>query len=111
MTPEPQLLLVVAVMAVGVLHTLVPDHWAPIVAIARQRGWSRAETARAAIVAGIGHVGSTLLIAVAVWIAGVATATRLGHLVDIASSLALVGFGGWIALASWLEQRWAVGHA
>jgi ABC-type nickel/cobalt efflux system permease component RcnA len=110
MTPEPQLLLLVAVAAVGVLHTLVPDHWAPIVAIARQRSWSRAETARAAIVAGMGHVGSTLLIAIAFWIAGVSAATRWGHLVDIASSLALIGFGGWIALSSWLEQQRAAGH-
>jgi ABC-type nickel/cobalt efflux system permease component RcnA len=95
---------------VGVLHTLVPDHWAPIVAIARQRGWSPAETARAAIVAGTGHVSSTLAIAIAVWIAGVAAATQLGHLVDTASSLALVGFGGWIALSAWRDMHRAAGH-
>jgi hypothetical protein len=32
--------LVGAVAAVGVLHTIVPDHWVPITLIARQRGWS-----------------------------------------------------------------------
>lgn len=109
MAPQPQLLLYGAVVVVGVLHTLVPDHWAPIVAIARQRGWSRAETARAAIVAGMGHVSSTLVIAIAVWIAGAAAATRLGHLVDTTSSLALVGFGGWIALSAWRDMRRAAG--
>jgi nickel/cobalt transporter (NicO) family protein len=111
MRPEPQPLLFAAVVMVGVLHTLVPDHWAPIVAIARQRGWSRAETARAAIVAGMGHVSSTLAIAITVWIAGAAAATRLGHLVDTASSLALVGFGSWIALSAWHDMRRAAGHA
>jgi hypothetical protein len=35
MAPQPQLLLYGAVVVVDVLHTLVPDHWAPIVAIAR----------------------------------------------------------------------------
>lgn len=30
MTFGPELLLIGAVTAVGVLHTLVPDHWAPI---------------------------------------------------------------------------------
>jgi hypothetical protein len=49
----PELLLVAAVAAVGVLHTMVPDHWVPITLIARQRGWSRAETARASFQAGI----------------------------------------------------------
>ena len=110
MTAEPQLLLLAAVVMVGVLHTLVPDHWAPIVAIARQRGWSAAETARAAFVAGMGHVSSTLAIAIAVWFAGVAVATQLGHLVDTASSLALIGFGGWIALSALRDIRRATGH-
>ncbi|HEY5071164.1 MAG TPA: hypothetical protein VII63_03950, partial [Caulobacteraceae bacterium] len=64
----PQLLLVGAVAGVGVLHTMVPDHWVPITLIARQRGWSRAATARAALVAGTGHVLSTLAIALVVWI-------------------------------------------
>ena len=111
MTLEPQMLLFAAVAMVGVLHTMVPDHWAPIVAIARQRGWSRAETARAAIVAGMGHVSSTLAIAIAVWIAGAAAATRLGHLVDTVSSLALVGFGSWIAWSAWRDLQRAAGHA
>ena len=45
----PQLLLVGAVAAVGILHTIVPDHWVPIALIARQRGWSQRETAFAAL--------------------------------------------------------------
>ena len=32
----PALLLVGAVATVGVLHTIVPDHWVPITLIARQ---------------------------------------------------------------------------
>jgi hypothetical protein len=33
----PALLLIIAVAVVGVLHTMVPDHWAPITLLARQR--------------------------------------------------------------------------
>ena len=51
----PALLLVAAVATVGVLHTIVPDHWVPITLIARQRGWSKSETARAALQAGTGR--------------------------------------------------------
>jgi nickel/cobalt transporter (NicO) family protein len=103
MNVGPQLLLVSAVATVGVLHTVVPDHWVPITLIARQRGWSKHETAVAAARAGIGHVLSTLAIGAAVWLAGVAIAERFTHLVDIASSLALIGFGGWIAFSAWGE--------
>ncbi|HUC64924.1 MAG TPA: hypothetical protein VMA53_05830, partial [Stellaceae bacterium] len=84
MSYGPELLLIGAVAAVGVLHTIVPDHWVPITLLARQRGWSRRETARASLQAGTGHVLSTLLIAVIVWAAGVAVAQRFGHVVDTA---------------------------
>ena len=61
-----QVLLVLGVVGVGVLHTAVPDHWLPIALLARQRGWTRAETARAALQAGGGHVVTTLLLGVLV---------------------------------------------
>ena len=79
-----------AAVAVGVFHTMVPDHWAPLALIARQRGWSLARTARAAALAGVGHTVSTLAIAVVVWFAGVAAAARLGNLVEMLVSAALI---------------------
>lgn len=105
MNPAPQALLVLAVGAVGVLHTIVPDHWVPITLIARRRGWTRRQTALAALQAGTGHVVSTLAIGVIVWIAGVAFATRFGQAVSTLSSIALIAFGGWIAVSSWRELR------
>ena len=86
MNDGSELLLVGTVALVGVLHTMVPDHWVPITLIARQRGWSKADTARASLRAGTGHVLSTLLIALVVWFAGVAVAARFGHLIGIFGS-------------------------
>jgi len=106
----PELLLIGAVAGVGVLHTIVPDHWVPITLIARQRGWSKPETARAAFQAGTGHVLSTLLIGLVVWFAGVAVAARFGHFVAAASSMALIAFGGGIAISAWRELRTGGGH-
>ena len=110
MSYGPQLLLIGAVAAVGVLHTMVPDHWVPITLLARQRGWTRAETAWASARAGIGHVGSTMVIAIIVWLAGVAVARRFGQLVDTASSVALIAFGLWIAASAWRDLRRQNGH-
>ena len=110
MTHAPSLILIGAVIAVGVLHTLVPDHWVPIALIARQSRWAPWQTARAAAIAGLGHTLSTLAIGALVWIAGAALAVRFGHLVSLLSSLALVGFGVWIAVASILEMRRGDGH-
>jgi hypothetical protein len=102
-------LLIGAVATVGVLHTIVPDHWVPITLIARQRGWSPAQTARASLLAGTGHILSTLAIASVVWIAGVAVAKTFGHWVDTIASIALILFGGWIAISSLLAM-WARPH-
>jgi len=107
---SPQLVLLGSVVVVGILHTIVPDHWAPIMLIARQKKWSKGQTVRAALQAGTGHVVTTLLIAVVVWIAGIAVATRFGNLVDTLSSIALIGFGLWIAIGSWREMHHEQGH-
>jgi hypothetical protein len=98
-------LLIATVAGVGVLHTLVPDHWAPIVAIARQRRWSSIQTARAAAIAGVGHVLSTLFLGAVVWIAGATAAVRYGHVVNLVAALALIVFGLWIAYGGWKEAR------
>ncbi|MFM0737259.1 hypothetical protein PQQ51_08450 [Paraburkholderia xenovorans] len=103
-------LLVGAVLVVGILHTIVPDHWVPITLIARQRGWSKRQTARAALQAGTGHVVTTLILAAIVWLAGVAVAAKFGHWVDTISSIALVAFGLWIAISAWRELRSHDGH-
>jgi ABC-type nickel/cobalt efflux system permease component RcnA len=105
MSPVSPPVLVAAVCAVGVFHTMVPDHWAPIALLARQHGWSRSTAIRAAAGAGLGHTVSTLIIAIIVWVAGTVLAQHFGHLVQLASSAALVGFGLWIAMSAARELR------
>jgi len=100
-----QLLLVLAVLAVGIFHTLVPDHWLPITVLARQAKWKRLQTAGAAALAGVGHTVSTLAIGALIWAAGAVFALRFGHMVSIASSVALVIFGAWFAFTALRELR------
>ena len=101
---SPQFLLVLAVAGVGVLHTIVPDHWLPIALIARQEGWTRRVTARAAFGAGVGHSLSTLALGVLVWLLGAAAAS-LGQTVSGIASAALIGFGLWVAVTAFREAR------
>lgn len=110
----PAGLLVTAVVAVGVLHTLVPDHWLPIALLARQYGWTRRQVLRTAIGAGIGHALSTIALGLVLWGIGEIAEHRFAHAVSIASSLALVAFGAWVMVASMRELRVSaekVGHA
>jgi ABC-type nickel/cobalt efflux system permease component RcnA len=105
-----QPLLIATVAAVGVLHTLVPDHWAPIVVLGRQQGWSIARTARAAALAGTGHVTTTLLLGLLLWGVGATLAVRYAHGVSLAAAIALLCFGLWIAYGGWRELQNGGGH-
>jgi ABC-type nickel/cobalt efflux system permease component RcnA len=98
-------LLIATVAAVGILHTLVPDHWAPIVVLARQQGWSTARTARTAALAGVGHVTTTLVLGLVLWAIGATLAVRYAHVVSVAAAIALLVFGLWIAYGGWKELR------
>jgi len=51
-----------------------------------------------------------LVIAAVIWFAGVAVAAHFGHFVDTAASVALIAFGGWIAIAAWRELHRGAGH-
>lgn len=105
LTSATPALLVIAVAAVGVFHTLVPDHWVPIALVARKQGWTRGHTARAAAIAGLGHTISTLIIAIIVWYAGIVFAERFGRDVDLVTSVLLIGFGAWVVIGAVRELR------
>lgn len=98
-------LLLVAVAIIGVLHTIVPDHWAPIAVLARQQRWTLRHTGWTAAGAGLGHTLSTLAIGAVAWLVGVAAAQRYGHYVNLASGIALIAFGVWIAISALREAR------
>jgi ABC-type nickel/cobalt efflux system permease component RcnA len=68
--------------------------------MARQEGWTRRDIARAAFGAGVGHSLSTLVLGLVVWLVGAAFATRFGQAVSGVASLALIGFGLWVAMSS-----------
>jgi hypothetical protein len=62
----PELLLIGAVAAVGVLHTIAPDHWVPITLLRASAAGRRARRRARPSRPGPGHALSTLLIALAV---------------------------------------------
>ncbi len=56
------LTLTVSTASIAFLHALAPDHWLPFVVIGRARKWSIKRLVFVAFIAGIGHVGSSVLI-------------------------------------------------
>lgn len=52
----------IASILISLLHAIIPNHWLPVMAIARKQGWSLGETTRIMGIAGTAHVCSTVLI-------------------------------------------------
>jgi nickel/cobalt transporter (NicO) family protein len=54
--------LVTGSILLSLIHAIIPNHWLPILAIARQQGWPEKETLRVTLLAGLAHVAGTVLI-------------------------------------------------
>jgi hypothetical protein len=48
--------------SVGFFHALAPDHWLPFVALAKSSRWSMGKLGWVTLLAGLGHVASSLLL-------------------------------------------------
>ena len=62
--PEDLLLIAPVAASVAAIHTISgPDHYLPFVAMAKARGWSRSRTVWITTICGLGHIGSSILLA------------------------------------------------
>jgi nickel/cobalt exporter len=96
--------LALAAVTVGVLHTLAPDHWLPIAAVARARNWNQRRTARVAFLCGFGHVTVSAALGLVALVSGTAIVETLGARSASVAGVLLVGFG--LAYALWGARHW-----
>jgi putative Mn2+ efflux pump MntP len=54
--------LIAGSFALSLLHAIIPNHWLPILAIAKKEKWSMGQTTRVTVIAGLSHAVSTVLI-------------------------------------------------
>lgn len=87
---------------VALVHTLAgPDHYVPLVALARAGGWSRARTLGWTLLCGVGHCLASVVLALgAVWLGS--EATRYEPLQAVRGDLAAIAL---IALGLWVMVR------
>jgi hypothetical protein len=108
MTAQLAVPLAIAAATVGALHALAPDHWVPIAAVSRVRGWSVWRTARVAFTCGFGHVTVSAALGVIALVSGTAVVEALGARTGAVGGVLLIGFGA--AYALWSLRRLAARH-
>ncbi len=92
-------LLVGAAAAVGLVHSILPDHWVPLSVVGRTQGWSLVRVARISGLAAGGHVVASLLLAGVVAAVGLRFQREIdvqqGHIVGGVLVLTGLGFLVW----------------
>lgn len=95
------LALLITTFVVAATHSLSPDHWFGFVMLGRSKKWGIPKTLGVASIAGIGHVGTSVVLGLlAVW-AGETLAKSYASRFEMATGWLLVVFGFAFALYAW----------
>ncbi len=87
--------LLFSALSIAVIHSLAPDHWMPFIMIGNAQKWSKAKLMSVTFLAGLGHIGSSVILGAF----GIALGMGLLKIKGIVESVAevggilLIGFG------------------
>ncbi len=77
----------------SLMHALIPNHWLPLIAVAKSEGWSRLETLLATGITGFAHTLSTILIGIIVGLVGYELSEKYSAFISIVAPSILVLLG------------------
>lgn len=75
------------------VHALIPNHWLPLVAVARAEGWNRKEVNWVTFLAALAHVTGTVVLGFILGYIGKQLQQDYGNTIYVVSSLLLIVFG------------------
>ena len=92
-------LLVFGAATVGVVHSILPDHWVPLAVVARTQRWSMLRLARVSFLAASGHVLTSIALGGVVSLVGLQfqrqIETQQGHIIGGILIVTGIGFLVW----------------
>ena len=80
---------------IAFLHAALPTHWLPFVLVGRAQGWSGRKTLGVTMLAGGGHIASTVALGLLLTVAGMALHERFGPLLARAAGVLLIAAGAY----------------
>lgn len=86
-------------LLLSLLHAAIPNHWAPVLAVARAEGWPLRRAVGVTMVAGMAHVSSTVLLGLALGLLGWRLSARFSQFAGVAAPALLVLIGVLYALS------------
>lgn len=77
----------------AIVHALIPNHWLPLVAVARAEQWKQKEVTSITLLAALAHVIGTVALGIILGLIGKELTEEYGRIIYVISSLLLIVFG------------------
>lgn len=85
--------IITATILLGLVHALIPNHWLPLVAVAKAEKWERPELLSVAFVIALAHVAGTVALGIILGIIGTRLADQYSQFVSLIAPVLLIVFG------------------
>jgi len=80
-------------VVLGLIHPLFPNHWIPLITIAKTEKWTNREALGATLITGFAHTLSTIIIGIIVGFVGIKLSESYSYITRIAAPLILLVMG------------------
>lgn len=85
--------IITGTILLAITHALIPNHWLPLVAVAKAEKWERSELMLIASITASAHVLGTIIIGIALGLVGTTLAQEYEEYVHIIAPVLLIVFG------------------
>ncbi|MGV3530386.1 MAG: hypothetical protein ACO1OO_15900 [Flavisolibacter sp.] len=77
----------------ALIHALIPNHWLPLVAVARAENWKQRDINTVTFFAAAAHVAGTVVLGVILGMIGKELQEQYGEVITVTSAILLIVFG------------------
>ena len=85
--------LLTGTLILAAIHALIPNHWLPLVAVAKAEGWKKSEITSVTLLAAAAHVFGTVVLGIILGLIGKELEEEYGEAITAVSSILLIIFG------------------
>ena len=85
--------LLTGTLLLAAVHALIPNHWLPLVAVAKAEGWKKREITTVTLLAAGAHVFGTVVLGMVLGYIGKELQEEYGEAIEAAASVLLIVFG------------------
>lgn len=85
--------IIAGTVLLALVHALIPNHWLPLVAVARAEQWKKRDVTIITFISAAAHVLGTVILGLILGLIGKELEEKYGNAINVAASVLLIVFG------------------